>query len=407
MKNKEVFLTDKQKRIKELSEQWVHNKKILNIIRQEFGTCSTDTLYKIVNRIKANTLESHTVKRVETDTWINRDDISSMWIKVPATEDAPWYSALIKMPNWSAINYVSQFWELIESNSIPKVDLPDVSPNESALFVVLSDMHVWLDGRWQYNYVYNLDVLKNNIQKVIWSIYIEYQKHWCFDRIVLLDLWDWLDWWNGQTTRWWHHLQQNMDNVWQFKWYLEVKMMLINTILQNGWCSKLVLRNVTDDNHSWQFWLIANVALEQLTNAMYPWVVDIGNYTQFMQHFHYWDHTFILTHGKDWTHQRYWLPLTLNPKAEWFIKNYIDTNWLTLKKVNVLKWDLHQLAYGHSKSFSYHNFWSFAPPSGWVQANFWDCLSSYSLLVVEKHGNITRSDQFVWYDKSLQEDDHI
>jgi hypothetical protein len=49
-----------------------------------------------------------------------------------------------------------------------------------------------------------------------------------------------------------------------------------------------------------------------------------------------------------------------------------------------------------------------AVPSWWVQANFWDSQSSYSLLVVDKEWkDIERSDKFVEYKKKLIQTDYL
>lgn len=741
----------KWERIVELIESGMTHRQTQRKITEEYGSCSKATVMRW-NR-KTNkywtkwvhncpvTRDSEVVHRVAAS-GINPDDIHSMWIKVPASEWAPWYSAYIKMPDWSQIDYIEKIREVVNSASLSSIYTTPVTVNDKALFVVLSDMHVWLDGKWQYNYKYWPSELERNISVVLSDIAEQASIHWSFDRIVLLDLWDWLDWWNWQTTRWWHSLQQNLDNAGQFKVYVDIKMKMINTIIQNGWCSQLVIRNVTNDNHCfddqteiltnnwwktidtysendlvssmwsngelkfsvpvkkhiidykwqmhhyksaihdvavtpnhrllckknwedrwyhlsedifskkitpqfkvalnnindeadvsddilrlmwriltdwtiryyewitksfviyqskqqnidrivwilsrlgidyllsekkseekivikwkevktknkiysisinrdncdheilyflqdqltsktstppivnslskrqsdilineifmgdgniretinewvmthrsgtlywtydflsrvqlmiasnwhranlkkdnrwdrrllvvfnretssislsresidydwriwcfsteywnlvtrrnwfisiqwncWSFGLIANMAVEQICTALYPDRINIGNYTQFMQHFNYWVNTFILTHGKDEKHQKYWLPLMLNPKAESFINNYINVHWIQDKTVHVLKWDLHQLAYGHSKTFSYHNFWSFAAPSWWVQANFWDSYSSYSLLVVDKNKKwVNRYDRFVEYEKELITEDNI
>ena len=395
----------KWERIIELIDSWHSQRETQRMVASEFWSCSRETVMRynrMTERYKMNkaTLDSEIVERVVAENGVNKNDIWMLWIKVPTTEDSPWYSALIKMPDGKSEDYLEKIKEAVSSWSLSQVILPVVSPSDKSLFVVLSDMHVGLDWRWQYWYVYNEEVLKTNIERVLVSIRQQYEVHGTFDRIVLLDLWDGLDWWNWQTTRGWHTLQQNMDNAWQFKTYVQAKMNIISTILSNWWCSRLAVRNVTEDNHAGQFGLIANMAIDEMVKIMYPWAVDIVNYTNFMHHFNYGDNTFIITHGKDSTHQKYGLPLCLNPKAESYINNYINVNWLQTRKCHVLKWDLHQLAYGHAKWFSYHNFWSFAPPSWWVQANFGDCYSSFSLLLVEKTGSVSRVDNFIEYDKA-------
>ena len=400
---KVVERTDKQLRIRELIAEWKSYRKTQKIVAAEFGSCSSET----ISRTCRKTLESETIERIEQETWVSRDDMWLTWIKVPATDGQPGYSMSFKPPKGDPIDYCSKFDEIIKNLKDFKITLPKVKSNEKCLIAVLSDIHVWLDGTGQYNYKYGKEELTQSIEKFIQSIKDKVTLHWSFDKIVLLDLGDWLDGWNKQTTRGWHSLQQNMSNSEQFDVYVEIKLTIIRALLEMGLCKSLAIRTVTCDNHSWQFSVIANMAIEKVCGVMNK-EINVSSYTQFMHHFIYGNNCFIVTHGKDDKHQKYGLPLQINDKAINYINNYITVHWLTWYNVHVLKWDLHQNSYQHTKYFWYHNFWSLAVPSWWVQANFWDSNSSYSLLVVEKESkDIERSDKFVEYEKELIQSDFL
>lgn len=399
--------TAKQLRIKELTEAWSSERKVMETVAKEFWSCSSQTVHKVKKRMKLDTIQSEMLNRIQSETWVSMDDMWLTWIKVPATDGQPWYSMSFKVPKWGSIDYSERFSELLSKTNKLKWDIPKIKTNDKCLIAIISDIHVWLDGSGQYEYQYWKEELQQSIDKFINSIREKVQLHWSFDKIVLLDLGDWLDWWNWQTTRWWHQLQQNMSNSEQFDTYVEIKLTIIKTLMEMGLCKSLAIRTVTCDNHSWQFSVIANMAIEKICSVIDK-NINVASYTQFMHHFVYGENCFIITHGKDDRHQKYWLPLQINDKAINYINNYITVHWLQRYNCHVLKWDLHQCSYQNTKYFWYHNFWSLAVPSGWVQANFWDSQSSYSLLVVDKEWkDIERSDKFIEYKKKLIQTDYL
>jgi len=161
-------------------------------------------------------------------------------------------------------------------------------------------------------------------------------------------------------------------------------------------CNELVVRNVTNCNHSGDFGMIANMAVSIATPE-----VNHANYDKFLNSLIIWNTCFIITHGKDKDDMKFWLALNPNDKIINYLNNYIQTNWLDKYNVVLLKWDLHQFASHKNKFFAYHNFASFAPPSKRVQNNFQDSVSGYSLLTVNDD-NIERSDFYLEYERNLQ-----
>jgi hypothetical protein len=121
-----------------------------------------------------------------------------------------------------------------------------------------------------------------------------------------------------------------------------------------------------------------------------------------MEHFKYGMHTYILTHGKDSQYMFKGLPFELNDKATSFINDYIDHYEIDTPFIHLEKGDLHRIGYSRTKKFDYRNYMSFAPPSAWVQHNFGDCYSGYSIEVIPKFsGEISHTDYYFDLNKKL------
>lgn len=293
-----------------------------------------------------------------------------------------------------------ELWVVCDDlNLISSINLPKPKPIASAknLIVVISDEHIGMDtSKSQFWYIYDKEVIMKNSDKIVSSVI-----QWEYDNLILTFCWDWLDGWSWYTTRWWHKLPQNMWNTEAFKTYVEFKLRIIKWVREC--CNNLIVRNVNNSNHWWDFEAIANLAVWQILD----WNdINYASYDKFMNHIIVWNRCFIITHGKDQVDMKFWLTLNPNDKVVNFINHYIETCWLRKYKITVLKWDLHQSSYHKTKEFDYHNFPSFAPPSQWVQSNFWDSISWYSTLLFNDE-YISRTDYELTYEKNLPENDFI
>jgi len=276
---------------------------------------------------------------------------------------------------------------------------------ESALKVVLSDIHVGLEpnpeGNSLFAYEYNAEIFNKNLDSVYDSVLQEYKENGTFELFVLDDLGDGLDGWDGFTTRGGHKLDQNMNNKEAFETYVKGKYSLIRRIVESGVAKKYVVRSVSNCNHSGDFGWIANKTVQYMVSCSGLENVEFKLLDRFMEHFNWGDHCFILTHGKDKKHMNRGLPLTLNDRAVNFINDYIDHYEIKSKYIHVEKGDLHQVGYQRTKKFDYRNYMTFAPPSAWVQHNFGDTYSGYSVQIVPKYSNrIKHSDIFFEMEKA-------
>ena len=332
------------------------------------------------------------------------ENVSHYWVKTKT------HSAFVKVGEEEQRESLLQVIRDIVSNYNPdKVKSINRTKVKSpvAIKATVSDMHVGLEPNPHNNslfaYEYNETIFKQNLDKVFNSLCKEFEAHGKFDILVIDDLGDGLDGYDGLTTRGGHKLDQNMSNEEMFRVFVEGKLNLIENCIQMGIANEVIVRNVANDNHSGSFAGIANMAIQMLLNRTYSERdVKFHILNRFMEHFKYGDHTFILTHGKDAKHMFKGLPYNLNDKATSFINDYIDHYDINTKYIHVEKGDLHRIGYDRTKKFDYRNYMTFAPPSAWVQHNFGDCYSGYSIQTIPKHnGEISHTDYYFELTKKL------
>ncbi len=330
--------------------------------------------------------------------------VSHYWVKTDT------HSTFVKVDDeerlqsiLSAVSDIVANYNPEKIQSIPKVKID--SP--VAIKATVSDMHVGLEpnpgGTSLFSYEYNETIFKQNLDKVFNSLCKEYDNQGRFDILVIDDLGDGLDGWSGHTTRGGHPLDQNMSNEEMFRVFVEGKLALIENCIRAGIANEVIVRNVANDNHAGSFASIANMTIQMLLDRTYSKKdVKFHILNRFMEHFHYGDHTFILTHGKDAKHMFKGLPYNLNDKAVSFINDYIDHYNINSKYIHVEKGDLHRVGYDRTKKFDYRNYMSFAPPSAWVAHNFGDCYSGYSVQTIPKfNGEISHTDYYFDLKKKL------
>jgi DNA-binding Lrp family transcriptional regulator len=362
--------------------------------------------------VRKGIIPKRDTSRMKTDTHIGLEEecqtvgiplnaVSNYWYK------GKHYSIHAKANELSYLQAIEDIIQDLPKRKLKVLKTPK-KKNLIACKATLSDMHIGLDpnpgGRALFGYEYNAQIFCDNLNKVYNSILKEYNRYGKFDLLVLDDLGDGLDGWNGQTTRGGHVLPQNMDNVTSFKTYVFGKLDLIERLVEAGVANKIYVRNVSNCNHSGDFGYTANIAIQMILERTYhKEAVEFYILEKFMEHFEYGDHTFILTHGKDREYMKHGLPYKLDNKAIKFISDYIEHYGIRSKYVHVEKGDLHQIGYDRTKRFDYRNFMSFAPPSAWQQNNFGDSYSGYSIQVIPKHENeVSHTDYFFEFVKSVK-----
>lgn len=347
-------------------------------------------------------------------TKIEAKSIKHMWIVVKNEEGKKEGNLFVKNPLYEEPE-VRQIIDIVEgsvdrvlsrfSDIVPWKPKEQKKESQKAIKVTTSDDHVGLEPNPKNNglfkYEYNAEIYAQSCEKLFQSIVKEYNTHGTFDLLLLDNLGDQEDGWNALTTRGGHTLDQNMSNAEVFETVLDVKIKLITSLVNAGIANKIILRKVANDNHSGDFGHIINLAVKKMIKLLYSEdIVEVDTLTRFLEHRFYGDHCFILTHGKDKEKMNRGLPLKLDDQTIKFINDYIRFYDIKSKYIHVEKGDLHQIGYNRCSAFDYRNFMSFAPPSSWVQHNFGDSYSGYSIQVIPKHSNeISHTDYFLDYKK--------
>lgn len=243
--------------------------------------------------------------------------------------------------------------------------------------LVISDIHVGMDvnpdGYALYGGIWNEEELNDRLKKVINHV-VAHQKS---KSLVIHDLGDLMDGWDGFTTRGGHKLPQNMTNQKAFDVALKLKIQLIDSLIL--FYEEIEVVNICNDNHGGAFTYVVNSAFKTYVELRHS-NLKVTNQRKFIDHYFVGKLCFILTHGKDDKSLKFGFKPILDSKQIEKIKNYIDENNLHGYKIEFSKGDSHQLMFDSStsKHFEYQNFGAFSPPSNWVQTNFQNSISSFT-----------------------------
>lgn len=393
--------------IAELIQEHQNNIKVAKIILK-----TNDSIYKNKDlnllRTYVKRFRTRALKNASSNLQVDYTNVKHLWLKTKSE------SVFVKNPDYKEpelLETTKHLEKAIEGvlNKFNKKDYifyPNKhESNLKAIKITISDDHVGLEpnpnNNGLFKYEYNAEIYAISYEKVFNSVIKEFRTHGKFDLLLLDNLGDEQDGWNGFTTRGGHALSQNMTNAEVFETCIDVKVKMIKSLVENNIANKIILRKVTNDNHSGDFGHTINLAVKKIINLIYSnEIVEVETLTQFLEHRIYGDHCFILTHGKDTKQMFKGLPLKLDEKTINFINDYLRFYDINSKYVHVEKGDLHQIGYNKCNTFDYRNFMSFAPPSSWVQHNFGDCYSGYSIQVIPKFENeISHTDYFLDYKK--------
>lgn len=393
--------------IAELIQEHQNNIKVAKIILK-----TNDSIHKNKDlnllRTYVKRFRTRALKNASSNLQVDYTNVKHLWLKTKKE------SVFVKNPDYKEPELLetTKHIEKAIDNVLNKFNKKDYIfyPNQhesnlKAIKITISDDHVGLEpnpnDNGLFKYEYNAEIYANSYEKVFNSVIKEFRTHGKFDLLLLDNLGDEQDGWNGFTTRGGHALPQNMTNAEVFETCIDVKVKMIKSLVENNIANKIILRKVTNDNHSGDFGHTINLAVKKIINLIYSNdIVEVETLTQFLEHRIYGDHCFILTHGKDTKQMFKGLPLKLDEKTINFINDYLRFYDINSKYVHVEKGDLHQIGYNKCNTFDYRNFMSFAPPSSWVQHNFGDCYSGYSIQVIPKFENeISHTDYFLDYKK--------
>jgi|SRR6056297_498821 len=198
------------------------------------------------------------------------------------------------------------------------------------------------------------------------------------NKLIIFDLGDFMDGWDGETVRKGHKLPQNMSNEEAFDVALDFKISLIDVLINEY--KEIDIININDDNHSGAFSYVVNSSFKRFIEKRYN-NINVINQRKFIDHYIYNNKVFVATHGKDGVNLRFGFKPKLDAVQIEKIENYLFENDLVSKNLEVffIKGDSHQDIFDNSTSqkFKYWNFPAFSPSSNWVQTNFKKGLSGF------------------------------
>ena len=191
------------------------------------------------------------------------------------------------------------------------------------------------------------------------------------DTLIIDELGDFLDGFNGYTTRGGHKLPQNMTNEQAFDLALEFKISIIKSLRKKY--KEIRVNNICNDNHAGSFGYFVNSAFKNFCDNKYN-NVEVVNHRQFINHYFVNDICFIISHGKDEDTLKFGFKVQLDSKGIEKIDQYCKQNdiYKKAKKIVFKKGDSHQALFDlcTSDDFYYFNYPALSPSSQWVQNNF-------------------------------------
>ena len=188
-------------------------------------------------------------------------------------------------------------------------------------------------------------------------------------KIVIVDLGDAMDGYNAQTTRGGHSLPQNLSNKEAFETFISTHKGFYTALFYSGFASSYEVYHVSNSNHGGEFEHFATRCLEEYIKASYKGI-KFEILDKFITPINIDNHTYLLSHGKDVEDMKFGLPLTLDPKTEQYIINYVIHHKIPTDNLHFIKGDLHQASTQQGKHFRYRNVPSVYGSSKWIMTNY-------------------------------------
>ena len=362
-----------QKRIDELLLSGKSVADVVRIVSNETGKSKQNIRYH-VNKIK----DRNKALRDECEEkGIDFNSVNYYWYKSEKF-------SINATPN-EAVDYEKIINDILEQKyqKLEKKQLPEVETFDRLVF---TDTHVGMDasrkGVAMYAEEWGGEMLFQRIEEMANKMLS------CKRSSVLYidDLGDYMDGFNGMTTRGGHKLPQNMTNEEAFDTGLKAKLMLVDLLSKEY--EFITFNNVCNDNHSASFGYTVNSAFKQICDVKYN-NVEVVNHLKFMSHYVVGNHAFVITHGKDDRHMKYGFKPILDAKQVYKIDQFLKNEGIyrEAKYIEISKGDSHQCLFDMctSDDFHYFNFAAFSPSSEWVQLNFTKGRSGFTILHIDKY----------------------
>lgn len=308
------------------------------------------------------------IKNQANNLGLDDKDVKHGWLK---NKDA---SLFFKNPNFGNefdVNKVD-FEKLF--TDVPKIEVTKVKKKDyKGEFdkLVFTDVHVGMDasdkGRNMYETEWNKTILFYRLTEMVNFTLAKQESK----ILYISDLGDFLDGFNGNTTRGGHLLPQNMSNQEAFDVGFMFKVRLLEALAPHY--ELVVMRNVCNDNHAGDFAYFVNQAVKSYINTQLK-NVQIINQTSFIDWELVGNYCFVSTHGKDTHNLKHGFKAKIDPNQVNKIVGYLNTQQLLNKGYEIIfeKGDSHLYLFDSATSdvFKYYNYPAFSPSSNWVATNF-------------------------------------
>jgi hypothetical protein len=274
---------------------------------------------------------------------------------------------------------------LLEYENKPNTVHPDTyETHDYCDRLIISDIHIGMNPDTNENSLYGLEWNREKLMDRANEMLDFILNNQTGNHLVIDDLGDFLDGWDGYTTRGGHALPQNMTNKEAFDCAVNFKLHLLREL--SGAYDTVKMHNICNDNHSGSFGEIVNHTIMMMSRALFN-NVEVRNMTKFIEHYYLRDFCFILSHGKDNKNLKYGFKPQMDGKQLEKIDQYIKNNGIYNKAafIEFSKGDSHQALFDmcSSDDFDYMNYPAFSPSSEWVQTNFKKGRSGFVMQILD------------------------
>lgn len=314
----------------------------------------------------------------------------------------PYYSMSYKSESTIVLEdnvFDTSFLEAVVKKHIKDCTKPVKTEIKGKTFdrVVYTDVHIGMSTNKEGNAMYATEWNKNKLMEQMDEMVRYILNNQKSDVLYIDELGDFLDGWDGYTTRGGHKLPQNMTNKECFDAGVEFKVKMVDKLINHY--KYIQLNNICEDNHSGDFGYMVNSTVKSILEMKYL-NVSVNNMVQFLNVYYVGKHGFALTHGKDSKSLKFGFKPVLDPKQieklDGFLKKYDVYKKATF--IEVSKGDSHQslIDKATSDDFDYCNYMAFSPSSEWVQVNFKQGRRGFSFQTIEYHSNVKTCTD-VWF----------
>jgi hypothetical protein len=298
-----------------------------------------------------------------------RNDIRSY--KLVTHTGTPYYNILFKDHSSSENESMLDIFESMMKSKINSSVVIDSTKHDVVDRLIWTDVHVGMDASREGLALYAADWNENTYLDRISIMASTAIREKRSDSIIVDNLGDFTDGWNGETVRGGHKLPQNMSNEQAFDVALKSKVMLADKLHKKY--STVVFNDVVEDNHSGAFGYVVSAAFKAICENRYD-NVSVVIHRKFISWYTVGRHAFVITHGKDSRNLKFGFKPHIDSNQIEKIDQFLKQNniYKTADFIQFDKGDSHQCLFDYCSSddFDYMNYAAFSPSSEWVQTNF-------------------------------------